>query len=159
MRNHLVMLTMVMVSALTLAGCGRSDGVGNDPAAAFPGRAVAVAAAWQAAAAQSAAWKTQLVALQSLTVVPSGKLPDDAQFRAALTLPRDTPSPAKIALPDGGSVTASLVSASAAFGELGRARGGIPCDPGAGSGAGVPAPTSTDPGTAVGGPAVHTCTP
>ncbi len=149
---------LLMAGVLALAGCARSgSGAGAaDPGAAFPDRATVVATAWQAATAKSEVWKTRIVALQSMTVA-AGKLPDDARFRAGSgVLPPDSPAPAGIALPDGTSVTAPLVNAATAYAELEKAYVGGPCTEG------VAPPMSTPsggPGGAVGGPAVHTCTP
>jgi hypothetical protein len=149
-------LTVVCTAAgLALAGCGNNSGAGSDPGAAFAGRAAAVADAWQSTTTQTPAWQSQIIPVQALTVPPA-KLSPDAQrafdqgwYGSRISLSTQVPSPATVAIPGGGPVTASLVSAATAFADIDR--GDAECQKQ------TAAPPGSDPSAPAGGPAVSGC--
>ncbi len=156
MRIRLSTLTGIFTAgAMTLAGCG-GNGAATDPAADFRARAAVVADAWHSATSQTPAWQSQIIAVQALTISPASGLSGDAQrafdsgwYRSQIPMPDQVPAPAKIAVPGAGEVTASLVSAAAAFADIDK--GDAPCQQQA------PLPTATDPSAPAGGPAAHSC--
>jgi hypothetical protein len=132
MRDHAARLLLSACLVVFAAGCA-GDGVGgpgaSDPAgadAAFQARAEAVAAAWHKAGVDEA-WRTGLVPLEDLTVLPEDPAFTEATKQAFLAgwyvmrapMPREVPGrQGTVRFVDGGTLPVPLLTLAEAYAEL-----------------------------------------
>lgn len=147
------------------AGTGSTGFPGGVPSGPFEQRALAVADAWQAAAAGTA-WRTGFVPLADLTVPPASGFRDDETKQAFVSgwyalravLPSGTPATGTVGFPDGATLTVPLVGAQDAYNALDK--GDPPClgdprlPPGPGTDSG---PSALPSDGSVGTAAPHSC--